>query len=274
MEPTSDGLFNTYEEQTEVTGADLVDFDGALPEINSTTTLKQVGLSSIGGTIKVGQDKARAYPGGVAAYFNSKLRPIMKATGNGLEKAIFYNSFRAFAATNSNLLDGGGSGSTNYTIMCVRYSSQEINGLYDPNGFGNGKMFDIVKINGGNVYEDSNGRLIYGTAIKSYFGMQLANSKYVSGIVNCDIANDDPTGTRTFPTPDQIDEMIMNARGGANTVIYCHPKVLTKLGQYKSDKLVITGGEKGYDSRIVTWNAIPIVTSWNLLDGTEAKVTV
>lgn len=274
MEASSDGLFNTYEEQTEVTGADLVDLDGILPEINSTSALKQIGLSPIGGKIKVGVDKARAYPGGVEAYFASKLRPVMTATGNGLEKAIFYNSFRAFAATNNKLIDAGGSGATNYSMVCVRYAPQQINGLFDPNGFGNGKMFEILPINDGKMYEDADGRLIFGTAIKSYFGMQLANERYVSGIVNNDIVNDAPAGVRTFATPDMVDQMILNARGGANTVIYMHPAALTKLNQYKSDKLTMTPGDNAYNSMLASWNGIPIITSWNLLAGTEAKVTV
>lgn len=277
LQQTSNGMINVYEEQNEITGASLVNMDEELPSIDSNSNLKQVVLSVLGGKMIVGEDKAKMYPGGKDSYFANKLPSILRETGMNTEYSIFYNNLRAFAAAESKLLDGGGSGSTNYTMMCVRWMPGELTGLYDAAGFGNGKVFDMTPINGGLLYEDpTTNRLVYGMRIKSYIGIQLANPRFISGIVNCDIVNDDPTGTRTFPTEAMIDDMILNARGGmSNTAIYCHPKVKTYLGTlYKGSRMTTVVNDNELNFSIDMWDDVPIITSYNLAAGNEAKVTV
>jgi len=275
IEAASHGLSNVYEEVSEIDAGDIVDLDEALPSVNANSELHQTDLSVLGGKIKVGEDKAKKY-GGAPVYFAKKMPSILRSTGNAMESGLFYNNFRAYASANSNLIDGGGSSDVNYTFMCVHYVPGEVTGLYDADGFGNGKVFDLKPINGGEIYEDSDGVIVYGLRMKTYFGIQLANARYVSGIVNNDITNDAPAGTRTFATQTMMDDMILQARGAVGTTfIYCHPKAKAYLGSiYKLDKLQLVNGDNQVNSVVDAWNGIPIIGTYNVLNGTETDVTV
>jgi len=269
MEDSTDGLHNVYEEIESVTPAQLVDADEALPVVNAKTNLKQVDLSVVGGIIEVGEDKARAF-GGAAAYFAKKQPIIMQKTGMDLEKSILYNSFRAYALANSKLQDAAGTGSTNYSMLCVKFVPGQVTGLFDSEGFGSGAFMDVESLSGGNIYKDSNGVLVRGIRYKSYMGMQLANARYVSGIANIDITN-----SKT-PTEKQILQMLEDARAtSGNTLIMCHPMVLSLvLGAFKSSALQMRPDSRDYNTMIDTWNGIEIVTSRNFDNGDEAKVTI
>ena len=269
MEPASHGLWNLYEEQGTVTGAGLVDFDDELTEVNSDTELQQVDLSILGGKIYCGEDKARKF-GGFNNYLQRQLPAILKQTGMDTEYSIIYNNIRQFALDNSKAVSAGGSSNANYTILCVNWQPGQTTGLYDPNGFGRGAVMDITPINGGNIFDHTVGSktiLSYGARMKSYIGIQLANSRYVSTLVNVDASNK--------PTEAQLDDLIADARGRSGTTfLYMHRQVLTWLYAYKADALQIVNSENAVDRRIAEWNGIPIVDSYNFLDGTETNVTV
>jgi hypothetical protein len=274
MVPSSNGLSNVYEELVAVTGADITAFDAALGTMSVDSKLKYTSLSSIAGEIEVGEDKALQL-GGADAYFASKLPPVLKKTGNDVEKTILYNNLRAYASAQGKLVDAGGTGSTNYTILFVKWSLGEMCGVYDPKGFGNGKVFDLLKLNGGQVYKNASNILSYGMRIKSYIGMQMANPRYIAGIVNCDIVNDDFTGTRTFPTETMIDDAIEEARlEESMSAIICHPKVATYLARYKAARMSMMPGDNNVNRMFSFWNGIPVMTSRNMLAGTETKVTI
>lgn len=197
MEPSSHGLWNIYESMKDITGGDLVDLDAPLPKVSAESELKQTDLSIIGGEMEVGEDTARKL-GGPVSYFAKKATPVLRKTGMSAERSLLYDNFRAFAIRNGNIQSAGGTGTRNYSILCVHYVPGEITGVYDPAGFGNGKTFDLTPIAGGELYKNAEGRLVYGMRLKTYFGVQLANPDYVSAIVNCDI-DSDTSSARTFP---------------------------------------------------------------------------
>jgi len=267
MAETSDGLQHNFEEVEEVTGAGLVEMDEALPEINSKTKLDKIDLSILGGTMEVGEDKAKQF-GGAGAYFAGKQSLILKKTGQDAEKSILYNNIRAYAITGGDTIDSTGSANVNYSILAVKWSAGETQGLYDPAGFGKGALMDAKAINDGALYKDANSRLVYGMRLKSYFGMQLSNQRYVNAIVNVDLKNSKK------PTEAMMDELVESVRGqqGGNTVLYMHPKVLAALYAYKASSLQ-TFNESNEINRVFNyWNGIPILTSYNFLEGTEANV--
>lgn len=281
LEAASHGLFNVYEELDSVTGNGLVDMDDELPEVSSNTKLKQVDLSIIGGKQYVGEDKAKKF-GGAGQYFAKKQPAIMKKTGMDAETSVLYNNLRAFSIENDSTLSGahvfdaGGTESTNYSIIAVKWVPGEVTGLFDPDGFGRGLLMDIAPINGGElsnhtITTEAGEKTIlgYGVRYKSYFGMQTANARYVSSIVNIDIAND------KLPTEKQIDNLITSVRGqmGGMTWLYMHPKVLTALYAYKASSLRTVTVTMDIDRTFEAWNGIPILPSYNFKDGTEARVT-
>lgn len=275
MEPASNGFQNVYEEVKNIDGAQFVSLDDELPDIGMDGELRYVDLSVLGGKQFVGEDKA-VKMGGAGAYFAKKMPSVLRETGANTERSILYNNIRTFAKTNDKLINAGGTNDGNmYSMLCVKWVAGETTGLYDTNGFGNGKVFDIMPINGGNAYEKSvNGKDIlgYGQRIKNYMGIQLANDRYVSGIANIDLTPDagEATGFTALPTEQQIDELILKARGSSgNTFIYCHPAVLSALNVYKGDKLNMPVAEGNMNRLIAFWNDIMFVTSYNFLE-TEA----
>jgi hypothetical protein len=274
VEDSTDELHNVYEELAEITPAQLVDGDEALPVVNAKTNLKQTDLSIIGGIMEVGEDKAKRM-GGAAAYFAKKRTPILRETGNALEQSIIYNNLRAYAATNSKLQNAGGTtADVQNSIIAVTWKPGEITGLVSPTGFGDFGLMDVESINGGNLYKlDSNGVLGYGVRMKSYLGIQLANSRYVSGIANIEIDDADPDSWN-IPSEEDIEIMLEDCRAMSGTTkIYCSPRVRRLvLSKYKASSIQTVPSNRDYDITIDRWDGIEIVTSRNFLTNGEAVV--
>lgn len=276
MKSTSNGVNHVYEELLAVTEAQIVDMDEALPIVDADSQLKQVNISGLGGKIIVGEDKAKLL-GGPGKYFNSKLPKVIQKTGNSLEQSVIYNNLRAGAIAafnNSALADntdhaldaGGTSGSLN-SIICVKWDMDDTTGLFNPEGFGNGLLFNMLPLSGGNVYTHSDGREIYGMRMKSHFGVLTANPRNLGTIVNIDSNN--------VPTEDEIDTILEAVRATSNdSILYMAPKVLRLLRQYKDSALRMGVADKNFDRQIDEWNGIPILTSYNFLKDAEAKVTL
>jgi len=124
----------------------------------------------------------------------------------------------------------------------------------------------MLPINGGNIYDDSNGRLVYGMRLKGYYGIQIANPNTVAAIVNINASN--------VPSKSQIDDMLHAVRAQGNTLVMCHPKVLTMLNTYKDSALQMRPGDENYPRGVMSWDGVPFLTSYNFKDGTESSVTV
>jgi hypothetical protein len=272
FEAASHGLWHNYEELTAVTGAGLVDMDEALPTMSADSEVKKLDLSIMGGQITCGEDKAKAF-GGKERYFASRMPAILKKTGQDTEYALIYNNFRAWAilndtATEQHLINAGGSSNTGYTILAVRFSPGECYGLYDPNGFGKGAILDMAPINNGALYDIGSGVLGYGLRAKSYIGMLLANKWTTAAIVNIDASN--------LPTQTEIDDVLDLVRAdNSNTFLFMHPKCRSMgVRKYKQDAVEMVPGDKGINNLVETWNGVPIIASYNFLNGTEANVAV
>lgn len=270
MQPTSDGLKNVYEEIVSIDAAQAVDFDGALTELNMDTKLEESTLSKFGGMMTVKEDAAEAF-GGAGSYFAMKTEPILIETGAAIEQTLIYNNIRATAFSNGKLVNAGGDQNTNYSIVAVKWVQGQTTGLYDPAGFGNGKVFDIMPMSGGNLYEVEAGVPGYAQRLSTYFGIQLANPRYVAGICNIDpdIADD-----AAMVTERQMDALVTSVRGNpANTAIYMHPNMLSELNRFKSSKLQMVTTQGDVNRVVTMWNGIPIIPSYNFLDKTETNVS-
>lgn len=285
--PTSDGMNHNYEVLEDVTGNGMVDGDSELPSVDARTALESTTLKILGGKMEVGEDKARQM-GSAGAVFNSRLPHVLKKTGNSTETSLIYNSFRASAIKTrsddelkdaaQHAIDAGGSGSTNYSIVIAKFEQGNLSGLYDPNGFGRGMLFDMQAINGGELYylQDYPGVLGYGMRLKSYFGVLTANPRNTSTIVNIDLTDDGGEFT-AFPTAMQIDDALdaVRAAVGGNTVIYSHPRVISALrNTFKLDRLQLQTEDRNFDTQIDAWNGIPLIGTYNMASGDEPAVTL
>lgn len=275
MEAATHGLRNVYESLKDVEGAQLVSLDDELPSINANGTLEYQDLGVLGGKIRVGEDKAKKF-GGPASYFARKMPSILRQTGADTEKSFIYNNFLPYAKANGKEQDAGGTGggSIYYSMFAVKWVPGEITGLYDPAGFGDGKVFDIMPVNGGNLYEhvdtDGKSKLVYGQRIKSYTALQLANPRYVASIRNIDLTEDESsaTGYTALPTEAMIRKMLVDVRANpANTRLYMHPIVKSALGAYKGSALQMVPSDLDRNTMIDAFDGIPIITSYNFTAG-------
>lgn len=278
MEPASNGIQNKYEELKNVTGAQVIDLDGAIPAVDANGEIKTTDLNQIAGKQEAGEDKLNVLGWSPAQYFDKKLPSILRVTGAALETSILYNNIRAYALANSRLQNAGGSNSGNmYSMLCVKWVSGETTGLYNPAGWGNGKVFDFKPINGGALHTLSDGQTLgYAQRMKMHIGIQLANPRYVSGISNIDLVASTTTSTGfvKLPTEAQIDQMVLDARGNpGNTFIYMHPKLKNALNVYKGSSLRTDVMVSDFNRTFDLWNGIPIVTSYNFLT-TETTVSI
>lgn len=191
---------------------------------------------------------------------------VKDARGVVTEKAILYNNLRAWALDNKGKAVSAGGTSGLYSIIALRQVPGETIGLYSPEGFKNGAMFDIAPLNGGYLYKDAKNVAVYGMRLKAYFGWQIANTNTVGAIVNASKDN--------LPTPAMIDDLLADVRAtSASTLLLMHPRMLNHLNEYKADKLQVGVGNKDMDRTFTHWNGIEILTSYNFQDGTEKAAT-
>jgi len=277
FEEASHGLWNAYEEVTEINGPSLVKMDAPLSAIDVDTELKKVDLDLFGGIIERGEDAIQQF-GGMGAYLAKKEQSIFSKFGMDAEKHVLYNRLRAFVIKNGEankklLYKGTGSSNQNYSIIAVRYEPGTTCGLYNPKGFGQGAMLNFSPINGGSIYKNSNGVLVYGGRYKSHLGVQMASPKTIGALVNIDITADFATEASRELIATKIDDMLSDIRAtDAYTQLFMHQKVLNRLFKYKVAALQMDPANKKYDRQVASWNGVPVVTSYNFLDGTEQNV--
>jgi len=277
MEAASDGHLNKFEKITAITAAQVVDLNEALPVVFSNTEIDQTTVSRMGGIINVQKNTADLWPTGLNGYYAKKLTPVLRESGNALEHTLIYNTFIAAAIAAGNVINVGGSTSVKQnSILIVKWSEGETNGIYNPNLTNSGKMFNIADINGGNVYEKWNStlsvnELVYGRYIESFMGAQVANSRNVFVLKNVDLTLSSDSYLK-LPYETQINEALDAVRANpANTEIWCCSAVASALGVEYSGASVNTMPTSGERKNILRfWNDIPILTSYNFDQNAEA----
>jgi len=264
-EAASHGLWNMAEKLTEITGAQFVNADAPLPVVNASTGLVKTDLSVLGGEMEQAQDTIDQF-GGPAAYFAAKETMVLKQAGMDTERKLYYDNWMAKAIADGNVMRTAATTGAVYTIMIVRFEEGINMGLFDPSGFKMGALLNRELLYGGSLYHlrSKTNVLGYGVALKGRFGWQNISNKTVGLIANVQAAK--------LPTATQIDDLIADVRGTpSDTLIMCHPKCRNMaLAPFKQTALQMGVQDTEFNRQIDTWNGIPVVTSYNLLDGSEA----
>ena len=257
---------NVFQTVKSVVGGDLRALDAPSTNTSAETALERVDLSVIDGVIEVGADTVDLL--GMDIAFGQKEPLIIKKTMMNTEYSLYYDNLLASALASGNYQLAGGSSNTNYSMVAVHYEVGENIGLISPNGvFGKGTMFDFKSIHNGSEYKNENGIWVYGKKFKTLFGMQTNNPQRISAIVNIDIVNGN------IPTIKHLANMLLNCEAGQNTVIYCHPAVLTAIGYtHKMNFMNLFAESSAISTQVEAFNKTPFVTSYNLKNGTEANV--
>ena len=276
QEQTTHGLQHTYEDLASVTYGGFIDIDGEVPDVGIETALKQIDMSVLAGKDTSGIDVVTKM-GGQAAYTTKRLPKVLTGTGSKLDREFYYNVYRQAA------LDFGNSqafttavvtGNTGYSMTVIRFEAGVCTGLYDPDGFGEGKMiatFPIASVENPQWQGTDNNKPVCGYHMRGYLGGMVASPKNVASIVNIDITK----VAADTSVPEAIDEMLLQARAEAgNAVIVMHPRLKNKLRAFKGDKLQINVADQAFSRNIDVWEGVPIIADFNLLAGTEALVTL
>jgi hypothetical protein len=271
FEEATHHLFHAYEDVQEITAGDFIDIDGDVPDVGIESALLRTDLSIIAGKDIAGIDKVNQY-GGLSKYTEKRMPSVIESTGMKTDRTLYYNLFRQNAIDYGNVQEFAtpSTGSTGYSITAIRFQRGVCTGLFDPTGFGDGKILDTKFINKGEEFLDGD-KFVQGWHLRGYTGGLVASSKNVAAIVNIDI---DEVGTDTT-VPDIIDEMLLQCRSGmGDTVLVMHPRVKNKLRAFKGEKLQINVAEKSFSRNIDVWEGVPIIEDYNLLEGTEALVAL
>lgn len=265
--PATHGLWNVEEVLSRVAGPSFVELGAPLPGMMAETNLRQTYVSVLGGEMEVAKDKADQF-GGAARYFARRESAILKKAGMDTELAIWRDHWRR-AALQQGLVTKGAATSKCFTVMVVRFDKEINIGIYDPNGFKQGRLVDITPINGGNLYHLRSQKdvLGYGVEYRGRFGWQnLAPERAVHAIVNVNAAK--------LPSLAQLEDAIAAVRGTAeNTFIFGNHKILQKtMSAIKKEYLQMTVNDGSMKTAIGDINGVRVVGSYNLPDGTEDAV--
>ncbi|MDR2056573.1 MAG: hypothetical protein LBQ10_12020 [Desulfovibrio sp.] len=279
---SSDQLWDVSSALTSINASvSNLDLNSPLPEIEITDGLRRSELSIFGAQLFVPHDTA-LLEGGADKYFGKNRKSFERQTGMDVEMQYVYNAFLPFALQmkkegHDTMFDAGGTNNANYSLLVVRFEDSNFCGLYSPICFKRDTFLQMFPVNGGNLYAQSaTGHkyynvLGYGLAMKTYMGVRMLSWKNICAIVNIDLSESTPFTAR------MVDSALLEARVGeaGKTVIMCHPKVklwLQEIG--KVQRLETTFGDRAVNHEIDTWNGVPIVTSYNFMDGSETNITV
>ncbi|KAF0146665.1 MAG: hypothetical protein FD153_12 [Rhodospirillaceae bacterium] len=282
--PSTHDLWHNAQQLDVADAMGFVAMDQPLPRISSEGRLVKFDLSKMGGMLEVGEDMARQL-GGHPKYFAEKTGPVLKKTGMTTERVIIYNNLRQYAldhfktqTVKRNIYDAGGTGNTNYSIVAVRFEEGVCQGLYNPKGFGKGTLFNTEPINNGALYKiDAEGVLGYGVRFKSDLGFMMTGDRNISAIVNIDPSLGTDKKPKAVPTSTMIDDMLADIRAtdSGRTMLVMHPRVRSMLmREFKDTRIWLRPEDKVINRKLMAWDDIPFVTTYNMDDAKEAKVTV
>lgn len=280
---SSDQLWDVSSEVKMVgSGMQSVDLNAPLSEVQVADAMKQTQLNIFGAKMFVPEDTANL-AGGPDKYFGKNRMAFERQTGQDVERSYIYNAFLPFALSQyaagktDCVQSAGGTGNNNYSLMVLRFDDTNMAGLYSPLCFKRDTFLDMAPINGGNLYEnpDQNSKyykvLGYGMRMKTYLGVRMLSYRNIGAIVNINL------GAATPLTKMMVEKALLSARVGeaGKAMIVCHPKVKLYLSDIGKVQYVQSSySEKAPDFRIDTWDGVPIVTSYNFMDGAEAAITL
>lgn len=280
---SSDQLWDVSSEITMLgSGMNNVDLNSPLTEIQIADGMKQTSLNIFGAKMFVPEDTAKL-EGGADKYFGKNRPAFERQTGMDVERNYIYNAFLPFILSQyeqghtDQVVNAGGSANKNNSLLVLRFDNANFAGLYSPLCFNRSTFLDMKAINNGALYENSDPTskyykvLGYGLRMKTYMGVRMLSYKNAAAIVNIDLSTSTPL------TVDMVERALLAARVGeaGKTMIVCHPKVKLALAKIGKTNFLQSGySEKGPDFRVDTWDGVPIMTTYNMMDASESNVVL
>lgn len=281
FKPSSDQLWDVSSEITAISGMDSVDLNAPLPEIEVSDALRQTQLAVFGAEMFVPEDAA-LLEGGPDKYFAKNRTAFERQTGMDVETRYIYNAFLPFALAmhkkgHKTVINAGGTGNKNYSLLALRFDDINLSGLYSPLAFDRKTFLDMKAINNGALYHNPNPDhryhkvLGYGMRMKTYMGVRMLSHRNIGAIVNIDL------DTATPFTRKMVNQALLSARNGeaGKTMLICHPQVKLWLNEIGKVESLRTGVEdKDVKHQIESWDGATLVTSYNFMDRAEANISL
>lgn len=278
------GRANVYEETVDIDALPQTELDAPLVSINATSKLGQANLFHLSAKQDIGVGKLNELGISAPEYFASKAAKVFGRTAQGLERT-FINQIRdtavAVAKKTGTEFTGkqakslaGSTSNSQFSISIVTFAEGEVTGLYNPTGFGDMGMFDVSQVGGGTRL-DANNVEQYTYAYRMDAGFQIANPKYATTIVNIENAADLVGSITTAKLDYWLSVMLERAfPEEGNTLIVMSPALLTAINHaFKVNDIRFASEIANYETRLSAWDGIPILTSRNILSGTEAVIS-
>lgn len=266
---SSHGLWNVAEAVSEIEGPAFVEPDAPLPAMRVSSDLRHTDLSVMGGTMQVPTMRAKEF-GGPARYFAERQNLILKKAGMDTEIQLVKQNWLAAAKAAKNMRDAGAT-AKGWFILAVRFDEINNIGLFDPKQFVQGRLFTITSPYDGAEHlltGDYAGVYGYSIVYRASFGWQILDAKRTcAAIVNIDETH--------APTATMIDDALADVRAQpGSTFLFCGPKAkIYGLNSYKLENIQLANGDVNANTRIETWNGIPIIVSHNFTEKMN-KITV
>ena len=278
---SSDQLWDVSSELKMVSSVQRVDLNSPLPSFHIADAMRQTQLSIFGATSFVPEDTA-ILEGGPDKYFSKNRKSMERQTGMDMEQSYIYSAFLPYALSKNKegyetVQNAGGNANTNYSLIVARFDETNLSGLYSPLAFNRATFLDIKAINGGQLYQNPDkdhqfyNVLGYGMRMLTYVGVRMLSHRNISAIVNIDVDATTPL------TKKMVQRALLSARAGeaGKTMIMCHPKVklvLEDIGKIQS--ISTEYKDKNANFTLESWDGVPIVTSYNFMEGTETNISV
>lgn len=266
FQETNDGMTHIYEELKAIQAAQSVNLNAAYPTIGADFNLTDRDIDLIAGIRQVHTNTVdRLYNGSIEAYLDKQMKPIMSQTLMDLSFESYYDVIRPFAKEKGKLITEQASpvGANYFSLWIVRFQEDQFTGLYNPEFAGSRGVFSVDTGNGWHV---ENGKPVYNLKVEMTTGILPANGRNVSGIVNIDLDDVNSSADKKAAFARKVTDQLVQARPGTGgrTYIVGNPILISTLENLEQASQVV-------DNNVVrsTWNGIPMIGDWNLLEGSE-----
>jgi hypothetical protein len=279
MKETNAKLANVTTTVKDIEVPKIIEFDAPLPDIRASFEKTFAVLGKVGGKMPIGLDKIKLLEGGLQAYIDAQMEPIMNKTGQDFDRSFLYAVVKAFCLDHadtciSKVLTGQTADTGFFSMVGISMKRGENCGLYSPalNANGQGKLFEVIVPYNGAVMKVKNekGEEIYGkeVAVQTYLGMQLPRKDRVHIL-----ANISKTADGGIPTPDQVLDFIATFQTGdpENDMIFAHPSIINAIrAKYMRDNQHVEFIR--YENGALYFDTVRVIPDKNMLNGTEAAI--
>lgn len=223
---------------------------------------------------KVDVRLADAFPAGAAAFRSQEDMSFVAGMGKTFTESLIYGNAaelpeeftglapRLDAATDTNVIDAGGSGSDCTSLFVVTWGLEGVHGIYGRGSQGGLQMHD----HGIQVMDESTSTTVPHTLINRWYvthfawegGLSVRDPQFMGRVASIESSK---SGTTNIFSEDDLIDLLVEMETGPTTRIYMHRNVMAQAWKRLKDKNnVFFGRNEGLDAggMPLNFNGFPI----------------